>query len=193
MSTSAGPATSGLPLYRTERVIASLTMAWVIILTTYMIFQDHALSYTSIYFLKIILALSGAVMLATLPGFFDVSYSLGGFSVRAAGGAAAFVFIYTQSPNLPVLKIDQPDKPPISQEERRRLQTSEDHLSSHTDSFPVLMTLAVAPALVVPPAARPDDDAVALSAGGETSSGVWADAWVQRLSLGEALSADFQA
>ena len=71
-----------------------------------MIFQDHALSHASMYFLKIILSLSGAVMLATLPGFMDVNYTVGGFSVRAAGGAAAFVFIYTQSPNLPVLKLD---------------------------------------------------------------------------------------
>ena len=60
-------------------------MAWVIILTTYMIFQDHALSHSSMYFLKIILSLSGAVMLATLPGFMDVNYTIGGFSVRRGG------------------------------------------------------------------------------------------------------------
>jgi hypothetical protein len=102
-STSSGNDRNDLPLYRTERIIGSLTVAWVIILTTYMIFQNNELSYTSVYFLKIILSLSGAVMLATLPGFFDVSYTLSGFSVRAAGGAAAFVFIYTQSPNLPII------------------------------------------------------------------------------------------
>jgi hypothetical protein len=65
MSNVGGENQKTAPLYRAERGIASLTMAWVIILTTYMIFQNHALSHTSIYFLKIILSLSGSVMLAT--------------------------------------------------------------------------------------------------------------------------------
>src|SRR5262245_2084815 len=98
------PALAAKPAYRTERVIASLVMAWVIMLTSYMIFQDKELSEASMYFLKILLSLSGAVMLATLPGFMDINYSVGGLSIRAAGGAAAFVFIYTQSPHLPALK-----------------------------------------------------------------------------------------
>jgi hypothetical protein len=79
------------PAYRTERIIASLVMAWVLMLTSYMIFQDRALSEASMYFLKILLSMSGGVMLATLPGFFDINYSVGGLSIRAAGGAAAFV------------------------------------------------------------------------------------------------------
>ncbi len=140
------------PLYRTERVIASLTTAWVIILTTYMIFQNHELSHTSIYFLKIILALSGAVMLATLPGFFDVNYNLGGFSVRAAGGAAAFVFIYTQSPNLPAFETNEAPKwrpgenggPPKS-----------GRVSALNQGYPALVAFTFAPASFLPIAARP--------------------------------------
>lgn len=115
MSTDQKPAVSATPAYRTERIIASLVMAWVIILTSYMIFQDHALSEASMYFLKILLSLSGAVMLATLPGFLDVNYSLGGLSVRAAGGAAAFVFIYTQSPHLPAMKGTAEPRPAVQQ------------------------------------------------------------------------------
>jgi hypothetical protein len=183
-----------MPLYRTERVIASLTVAWVIILTTYMIFQDHALSQTSIYFLKIILSLSGAVMLATLPGFFDVNYSLGGFSVRAAGGAAAFVFIFTQSPNLPSLNADpaQQQRAPAVQD--RRHTTGSDRLSSRTDVYPVLMTLAIAPGGSIPVEARPRYEGVLFEAGIDGDSGAIIGLRpAHSFSLGEAVSADIRA
>lgn len=141
---------SDLPLYRTERIIASLTVAWVIILTTYMLLDNNELSYTSVYFLKIILSLSGAVMLATLPGFFDVSYSISGFSVRAAGGAAAFVFIYTQSPNLPVIdKYEKSTAPPI-EEQQPHGERSDDKVSILNDEYPVLFVLSVSPVSFAP-------------------------------------------
>jgi hypothetical protein len=192
MSTPAVDGKVALPLYRTERVIASLTMAWVIILTTYMIFQDHALSHTSIYFLKIILALSGAVMLATLPGFFDVNYSIGGFSVRAAGGAAAFVFIYTQSPNLPTLDTERARTPPPAQE--RRAPPAPAPLSSRVDGFPVLMALAISPASLLPAADHPTYQSVSIEAdaGGQGSSASF-DAGFRRMSIGEAVRADISA
>lgn len=138
-----------LPLYRTERIIASLTVSWVIALTTFMLFQESALSYTSVYFLKIILALSGAVMLATLPGFFDISYNMSGFTVRAAGGAAAFVFIYTQSPNIPALQAETPPASPTV--ERGEKQGNIYHLSPKGDGYPVLFALAISPASFAPP------------------------------------------
>ena len=141
MSTQGQQSQAGSPVYRTERVIASLVMAWVIILTTYMIFQDHALSHASMYFLKIILSLSGAVMLATLPGFMDVNYNVGGFSVRAAGGAAAFVFIYTQSPNLPALKIDPAQARPA----QKQVLPKSDNLSQLTNGYPTLMAVSLVP------------------------------------------------
>jgi hypothetical protein len=151
-STSNENERSDLPLYRTERIIGSLTVAWVIILTTYMLFQNGELSYTSVYFLKIILSLSGAVMLATLPGFFDVSYNLSGFSVRAAGGAAAFVFIYTQSPNIPVIdKFQKSTSPPIEQEQQQpREKQNNEKLSVLNDEYPVLFVLSVSPASFAP-------------------------------------------
>jgi hypothetical protein len=192
MSTPAVDGKVASPLYRTERVIASLTMAWVIILTTYMIFQDHALSHTSIYFLKIILALSGAVMLATLPGFFDVNYSVGGFSVRAAGGAAAFVFIYTQSPHLPTLNAADAQRPPPSQE--RRPPPAPAPLSSRTDGFPVLMALAISPASLLPAPAQPNYQGIAIEAGAESAStDANLGAGPRRMSIGEAIRTDISA
>lgn len=177
------PATSdvqpALPIYRTERVISSLTMAWVIILTTYMIFQDHALSHTSMYFLKIILSMSGAVMLATLPGFIDINYSLGGLSVRAAGGAAAFVFIFTQSPSLPVLKLD----PALTRPAPAQAPPPSNELSSRSDEFPVLVALSIDPMSLLPAPAQTGLAAVPVVPG--HSAG--------RVGLGGAVIADARA
>jgi hypothetical protein len=192
MSTPAVDGKVASPLYRTERVIASLTMAWVIILTTYMIFQDHALSHTSIYFLKIILALSGAVMLATLPGFFDVNYSIGGFSVRAAGGAAAFVFIYTQSPHLPTLNAADAQTPPPARESQP--PPAPTPLSSRADGFPVLMALSISPASLLPAPAHTNYQGISIEAGTESgSAGAGIGAGAQRMSIGEAVRTDISA
>jgi len=180
---------SGSPLYRTERVIASLTVAWVVILTTYMIFENHALSYTSIYFLKIVLSLSGGVMLATLPGFFDINYTLGGFSVRAAGGAAAFVFIYTQSPNLPALKADEAIAPPGYEQPADPAPPTPERLSQ-ADNLPVTMAFILSPASFVPPQAQPGYNGSEGSQSGTTSDNAPVNA-SGRVSIAEAVSTDF--
>jgi hypothetical protein len=144
MDTDARPQSSAKPAYRTERIIASLVMAWVIILTSYMLFQDRALSQESMYFLKILLALSGAVMLATLPGFFDISYGVGGLTIRAAGGAAAFVFIYTQSPNIP--NFNKPTAAPFSTTPAiTRPDRSSDNRRYDADALPLLVSLSFDP------------------------------------------------
>jgi hypothetical protein len=194
MSTQGQSSQAASPVYRTERVIASLVMAWVIILTTYMIFQDHALSHASMYFLKIILSLSGAVMLATLPGFMDVNYTVGGFSVRAAGGAAAFVFIYTQSPNLPVLRLDPAQARPAQQ---RQPAPKSDNLSQLTDGYPTLMAFSlVAPGVLF--ASAPSNGAGAQSGGFEAgvnintpeNGGAPLTGGLGGISLAEAVSTD---
>jgi hypothetical protein len=184
MSTQGQQPQTSSPIYRTERVIASLVMAWVIILTTYMIFQDHALSHASMYFLKIILSLSGAVMLATLPGFMDVNYTVGGFSVRAAGGAAAFVFIYTQSPNLPALKLDPAQARPA----QRQPLAKSGNLSQLTNGFPTLMAFSlVAPSLMWSSA---PSNAGAAQSGGVVEAEVTVEEPGAGVSLSEAVSAD---
>jgi hypothetical protein len=177
---------SGSPLYRMERVIASLTVAWVIILTTYMIFQNHELSHSSIYFLKIILSLSGGVMLATLPGFFDINYTIGGFSVRAAGGAAAFVFIYTQSPNLPALQAEERQAPPSIQQEKRDSGKS-DRLS-HNGGVPLFVGVNITPGNFAAAQASAIHNETTISA--NTVSGL---PGAQRISIGRAISADLVA
>lgn len=118
-------------------------MAWVIMLTSYMIFQDKALSEASMYFLKILLSLSGAVMLATLPGFFDINYNIGGLTIRAAGGAAAFVFIYTQSPHIPALRATAVPYSPAPSARPGPGPTSS--LGRHGDGLPLLVALSLDP------------------------------------------------
>ncbi|MGF1620715.1 MAG: hypothetical protein ACFCUR_08885 [Rhodomicrobiaceae bacterium] len=169
-----------------ERVIASLTVAWVMILTTYMIFQNHELSPSSIYFLKIILSLSGGVMLATLPGFFDINYTIGGFSVRAAGGAAAFVFIYTQSPNLPALKAEERQAPPSIQQERR--DSGKTDQLSYNGGVPLFIAANITPgnfATAEAPAIHNETTIFANAAPGLPGA--------QRISIGQAVVADLAA
>jgi hypothetical protein len=147
MNAEQRPVLHAKPAYRTERIIASLVMAWVIMLTSYMIFQDKALSEASMYFLKILLSLSGAVMLATLPGFLDINYGVGGLSIRAAGGAAAFVFIYTQSPNLPVLKSTVA---PYAPAQSVRPAPTSSLRGYDRDSLPLLVALSLDPFSIAP-------------------------------------------
>jgi hypothetical protein len=142
METEQRPQVSAKPAYRAERIIASLVMAWVIVLTSYMVFQERALSMESMYLLKILLSLSGAVMLATLPGFFDIGYNVSGLSIRAAGGAAAFVFIYTQSPHVPAFKNTIAPHAPA-----QTLRSSQSGSNSRYDgdSLPLLVALSLDP------------------------------------------------
>jgi hypothetical protein len=138
-------------------------MAWVISLTSYMIFQERALSMESMYLLKILLSLSGAVMLATLPGFFDIGYNVGGLSIRAAGGAAAFVFIYTQSPHVPAFKNTiAPHSPaPII----RNGQTSNSRFDG--DSLPLLVALSLDPSSLSSSAAAASTGEMDSASGGD--------------------------
>jgi hypothetical protein len=182
------------PLYRWERVIASLTVAWVMGLTTYMIFQEHALSHTSIYFLKIVLSLSGGVMLATLPGFFDINYTFGGLSVRAAGGAAAFIFIYTQSPALPALQGSNASPTGAHQ---YREQPKPDKTSMGADGVPVLMALSISPMSFMPSETYYQQQTVLHADSGDASGGGAGEltggetfSTGGRVSIGEAVAAD---
>jgi hypothetical protein len=76
---------------------------------SYLILSDRTFDPGRVYFLKILLSLSCGIMVATLPGFFNVDLTLPGIAVRAAGGAAAFVFVFTQSPSVPQLGLAPPD------------------------------------------------------------------------------------
>jgi hypothetical protein len=175
MDTDPRPQSPAKPAYRTERIIASLVMAWVIVLTSYMLFQDRALSQESMYFLKILLALSGAVMLATLPGFFDISYGVSGLTIRAAGGAAAFVFIYTQSPNIP--NFSKPSAAPFSTTPAiTRPDRSSDSRHHDSDALPLLVSLSFDPsglasAFSNATAARGESVGVMVSADGTAGGG----------------------
>jgi hypothetical protein len=92
-----------------ERIVAMAVAVWIIALVSYLILSDRNFDATRIYFLKILLSLSCGIMVGTLPGFLNVELTLPGIVLRAAGGAAAFVFVYTQAPNVPQLGLAPPN------------------------------------------------------------------------------------
>jgi hypothetical protein len=98
-----------VPAYKYERIIASIVAVWVIVLVSYLILSNSPFDETRVYFVKILLALSIAIIVGTLPGFIEVSYHAAGLALRAMGGAAAFVFVYLVAPSVPGLKLGPPE------------------------------------------------------------------------------------
>ena len=92
-----------------ERIVATVIAVWVVVLISYLILSDRDFDPARIYFLKILLALSCGIVVGTLPGFLNLNLNAPGLVVRAAGGAAAFVFVYTQSPSVPELGLAPPN------------------------------------------------------------------------------------
>jgi hypothetical protein len=103
------PANGGGSPAHYERIVGIIVAVWVIALVSFLILSTREFDPTRIYFLKILLSLSCGILVATLPGFIDVGLTLPGISLRAAGGAAAFVFVFTQSPSVPQLGLAAPD------------------------------------------------------------------------------------
>src|SRR5262249_12232605 len=97
------------PAYKYERIIASAVAVWVIVLVSYLILSNSPFDETRVYFVKILLALSIAIIVGTLPGFIEVSYHAAGLALRAMGGAAAFLFVYLVAPSVPGLKLGPPE------------------------------------------------------------------------------------
>jgi hypothetical protein len=103
------PANGGGSPAQYERIVAVVVAVWVIGLVSFLILSTRPFDPARIYFLKILLSLSCGVMVATLPGFINLDLTLPGIGLRAAGGAAAFVFVFTQSPSVPQLGLAAPD------------------------------------------------------------------------------------
>jgi hypothetical protein len=108
-SNNSTPAPSSSASNNYERVVALVVAVWIIGLVSYLILSDRPFEPTRVYFVKILLSLSCGIVVGTLPGFFNVDLNTPGFAIRAAGGAAAFVFVYTQSPSVPQLGLAPPD------------------------------------------------------------------------------------
>jgi hypothetical protein len=59
--------------------------------------------------MRIVLSLAISTAGATLPGFLNVRYTLGGFSIRAAGALALFVLTFFGTPKVESLGLQLPD------------------------------------------------------------------------------------
>jgi hypothetical protein len=102
------PRNGAAPSSLWERIVAVVVAVWIIALVSWLILQSTPMREDQIYFLKILLALSVAVFLASLPGYLNLKYDIGGLAVRAGGALAAFIFVYTQAPNVPQLHLQPP-------------------------------------------------------------------------------------
>lgn len=89
-----------------ERIVALIVAVWIIALVSYLILQPGDLSEEKVYFLKILLSLSCAILAGTLPGYLNLAYDAPGLVIRAGGALAIFVFVYTQSPAVPQLHLN---------------------------------------------------------------------------------------
>jgi hypothetical protein len=104
-----------------------------------MILVNRGIDATQIYLLKILLSLSVGIVVATLPGFAELKYTLLGVSIRAAGGAAAFVFVYVTSPALPI-STQQSKRPQLRLVDVRAIDAKDeirDFIRTWLDPLPV--------------------------------------------------------
>ncbi|HEV7254994.1 MAG TPA: hypothetical protein VGN97_18065 [Mesorhizobium sp.] len=91
-----------------ERAVALTVAVWVVVLISFLILSQRPWDPTGVFFLKILLSFSMAVLAATSPGFVNLSFNLAGLAVRAGGAIAVFIFVFTQAPAVPALGLDEP-------------------------------------------------------------------------------------
>ncbi|BFM16753.1 hypothetical protein R50073_29360 [Maricurvus nonylphenolicus] len=76
-----------------EKVIGIIFAFLVFAMVAYTVIMDINIDDNKLPLLYTMIALMAGVMVATIPGFLNVSYSTKGVTVRAAGGVGAFVLV----------------------------------------------------------------------------------------------------
>lgn len=76
-----------------EKVIGIIFAFLVFALVATVILGEVSVDKGKLNLLYVLIALMSGVFAATIPGFMNVDYSTKGLTMRAAGGAAAFVFV----------------------------------------------------------------------------------------------------
>ncbi len=73
-------------------------------LISYLILADRVFKPETIYFLKILLSVSVAILFSSVPGMLGIVFDrVPGVAIRAGAGAAAFVIVFFFSPAIPAL------------------------------------------------------------------------------------------
>ncbi|MDD1498999.1 hypothetical protein PVA19_11305 [Agrobacterium sp. CNPSo 3708] len=89
-----------------ERAVSLGVAVWIVALVSFLILSQREYDDTSVYFLKILLSFSMAVLVATSAGFINLAFNVPGMAIRAGGAIAVFIFVFTQSPAVPALKLN---------------------------------------------------------------------------------------
>lgn len=88
-----------------ERRVGLLTGVAIIFFVMYLVGRNEEFQSQSLYeLIRIVVSLGLGIVAATVPGFMGVQGSVGGFTIRAGGGLAAFMLTYFFSPgSIPAL------------------------------------------------------------------------------------------
>lgn len=78
---------------RLEKIIGIVFAFLVFAMVAYTVIMDVSIDDNKMPLLYTLIALMAGVFVATIPGFLNVDYSGKGVTMRAAGGAAAFVLV----------------------------------------------------------------------------------------------------
>jgi hypothetical protein len=89
-----------------ERAVGLAVAVWVVALISFLILADRQFNDASVFFLKILLSFSMAILVATSAGFVNLAFNIPGMAIRAGGAIAVFIFVFTQSPAVPALKLN---------------------------------------------------------------------------------------
>ena len=77
-----------------EKVIGVIFAFLVFALISYTIVGNVKLGQEKLPLLYVMISLMAGVVVSTIPGFLNIDYSSKGMTMRAAGGAAAFVLVF---------------------------------------------------------------------------------------------------
>jgi hypothetical protein len=80
------------PAYKYERAIATFVAVWVIGLISYLILSNRPFDEPRIYFLKILLSLSIAIIVATIPRLYRGQLQFSGPKFEGDGRCCCFCF-----------------------------------------------------------------------------------------------------
>jgi hypothetical protein len=93
--------------FRFERRVALLTSVGLVAVVIFLVVRNQPFADPNLVIVfRIVLSLAVGALGATIPGFLGVSYSLGGFTIRAGGALALFVITFFGTPKVQALKLD---------------------------------------------------------------------------------------
>lgn len=124
-------------VHSVEKVIVFVASFLVISLVGYLVIRNEPFADPNLVVLvRIILAMATAVLGATIPGFFEVGWSLKGLTIRATGAAAFFVLTIVFTPDV-LVRRSYIAEPTRSQKEgdSETLHLSKEQLRSQIDKW----------------------------------------------------------